>query len=90
MPKLVKIGMTTKSADLRAEELSGPTGVPSSFVVAYEAPVKNCQRAEALIHERLAQVRWNESREFFEIPLRDAIVHVETVVRILSETDSEP
>lgn len=90
MSKLVKIGMTTKSAELRAEELSGPTGVPSPFIVAYEAPVEDYALAEALVHERLARVRWNDSREFFEIPLREAIQLVEAVLRELSTKRGDP
>ena len=85
MPNLVKIGVTTRSAELRAEELSGPTGVPSAFTVAYEAPVEDCARAEAAVHERLTDFRWNESREFFRIPLREAIIQIEDILRVLSK-----
>lgn len=84
MPSLVKIGLTTKSAELRAEQLSSPTGVPSAFVVAYETSVEDPVRVEAVIHERLAKFRWNESREFFQLPLREAILHVEEAIKILS------
>ena len=53
-PDLLKIGMTTRTPEERAKELSKGTGVPASFVVAYSELVNNCSLAESLLHEKLS------------------------------------
>lgn len=77
----LKIGMTTKTPEERAEELSSTTGVPVPFVVAYAEEVADCFVAEQLIHQRLAAFRLNKGREFFNIPLREAIRVVSGIAR---------
>ena len=79
MPNLVKIGKTTRASEERATELSGTTGVPSKFIVAYEVSVSNCDAAESEIHNRLSDFRVNENREFFNIPLKASIKLVEEI-----------
>jgi hypothetical protein len=74
MPGLLKIGKTRRTPDARAEELSGDTGVPAEFIVAYETPVSDCDAAEAEIHRKLGNFRSNKNREFFKIDLRYAIL----------------
>lgn len=78
---LLKIGMTTRAPEARAQELSSGTGVPSEFFVAYEEEVPNCEVAEQMIHERLAAHRTNERREFFELSLKEAIAVVQEISR---------
>jgi len=73
MPTLLKIGMTTKQPAERAQELSQGTGMPTVFHVAYSVEVRDCKRAESLVHSRLAQFRVNQGREFFNVPLEVAI-----------------
>lgn len=73
MPGLLKIGKTCRTSDIRAEELSGGTGVPSDFIVAFEAPVSDCDAAESEIHRELANFRSNQNREFFKLSLRHAV-----------------
>ena len=68
----VKIGMTTNSPDQRAAELS-TTGVPHEFVVVYAEYVRECEKVERLVHERLADVRVNPNREFFRITPQAAV-----------------
>ena len=64
---LVKIGYTTRDAATRARELSGETGVPGDFEVEYEIEVANPERVEQAVHNRLADRKSSEDREFFEV-----------------------
>lgn len=73
MPGYLKIGMTTRTPDDRARELSQASGVAVPYAVAYSEEVLNCKVAESLIHTRLGRYRVNRGREFFHLPLRDAI-----------------
>lgn len=75
---LLKIGYTKRDPEIRADELSQNTGLPSEYIVAYEKLVCNCELAERLIHERLKDrrpttFRNDRSREFFKIKMKDAI-----------------
>src|ERR1017187_784017 len=85
LPGLLKIGMTARSPDHRARELSQGTGIPSPFLVAYSEDVPDCESAEALIHERLARFRVSEDREFFRLQLKQAI----RVLTLLAEKQRE-
>ena len=74
----IKIGMTRRTPEIRAEEMSEETGLPSEYMVAYERKVSDCEKAEMLTHERLKQyrithTRYDRDREFFKIPLKKAI-----------------
>jgi len=73
MPDVYKVGMTTRSPQARAAELSSATGVPEAFDVVYYAEVKNPALEERRVHARLAEYRVNEGREFFIASL-DVIV----------------
>ena len=73
MPGYLKIGMTERTPEERARELSQVTGVPVPFTVAYSEDVPDCAAAERLIHARLDQFRTRKGREFFHLSLRDAI-----------------
>jgi len=70
---IVKVGRTSRSSELRASELSRPTGIATPFEVLYEEAVADCERAEQIVHGRLSEWRVNESREFFNVPLKDAV-----------------
>jgi GGDEF domain-containing protein len=86
--------MTTRKPDLRAKELSEGSGVPAPFVVAYAREVSNCEGAEAIIHDKLktyrvTRTRHDRNREFFNLPLHQAIKIVEEIIEKLEpETDS--
>lgn len=82
---ILKIGKTERLPEIRAQELSSATGVPTKFVVAYEASVADCDLAERLIHEQLESYRISASREFFEIPLKEAISVVDPIVRDINK-----
>ena len=51
LPGLLKIGKTTRTPQLRAAELSKPTGVPRPFEVAYALYVLDCHRVEKRAHQ---------------------------------------
>ncbi|WP_435123901.1 GIY-YIG nuclease family protein [Micromonospora tulbaghiae] len=71
---MVKIGLTVGDSLNRARQLSRHTGVPQDFEVAYEELVSDCAAVEQLLHQRFEKWRVNARREFFRIPLKDAIV----------------
>jgi TPR repeat protein len=75
LPDCVKIGKTTRDTATRAAELSAATGVPTPFMVAYEAYFQDCDSAEMFIHAHLESrgVRLASNREFFSITPSDAI-----------------
>jgi hypothetical protein len=82
-----KIGMTTKTPEERARELSSATGIPRDFEVLYEQRVTDCERAERLLHRRLSQYR-STGKEFFQIPLKAAVKALEDVATKLAESMS--
>jgi len=71
----LKIGMTTRNPNQRAKELS-TTSVAAAFQVAHSIKVIDCKKAEKVLHERLFEYRVNKKREFFKLPLQDAIAYV--------------
>ena len=86
MPGQVKIGRTNRSADDRARELSASTGIPTPFIVAYEMEVSDSSIAERAIHDALedANFRTSANREFFYVPVRQAIEMVTSTVEELN------
>lgn len=75
MPDMVKIGHTTKDPNERAKELSSATGVPTPFIVVFFKPFLNSEKTEKDIHQFLQYqgYRVNDNREFFYMPVNDAI-----------------
>ena len=67
LPRLVKVGCTTRSSAARAMEISAATGVPTPFVVAFDQAFADCMEAERLIHTELDRrgLRVAQNREFF-------------------------
>jgi T5orf172 domain len=72
---LLKIGKTTRLPEERAKGLSDATGVPTPFIVAFDEYFEDCDYAEQYFYSLLQQrgLRIAENREFFSIPLKDAI-----------------
>lgn len=72
---LVKIGKTTRTPEERAKELSDATGIPTPFIVAFDEQFEDCDYAESFMHTLLENqgYRVAGNREFFNIPLKDAI-----------------
>lgn len=73
MPNILKIGMTTNSPNIRARELSSATGVPAPFKVEAAFYSHEPLEAEKDVHERLSDCRVSDSREFFELDVKEAI-----------------
>jgi len=72
LPKLIKIGRTTKTSEERASELE-TTGIPGKFIVIFDVFVDNCIEIENLLHLYFENKRYSKNREFFEIKSKDAI-----------------
>jgi T5orf172 domain len=73
MPGMIKIGFSTDQAAMRAVELSRPTGIPIDFELVYDELVSDCRAVERHLHKRFAAYRVNRRREFFRVPVREAI-----------------
>lgn len=86
---LVKIGKTTKEPEDRAKELSSATGVATPFIVAYKRMFNDCHVAEKTIHKILTNkgVRVSNSREFFRLPISDAIDTILNIADISTPTN---
>jgi hypothetical protein len=80
-----KIGKTTNDPAIRAKELSSSTGVPVPYAVAWDAVVSDRHYVERLVHRRLAHARARNDREFFAVPLREA---VSVLAELGKESDS--
>lgn len=69
---LVKIGRTKRTSKNRAQELR-TTGLPDDFIVVYDELVTDSILVEKKLHKRFDDYRYQRNREFFQIPIRDAI-----------------
>lgn len=76
-----KIGMTTRSPENRADELSSSTGQPDQFLVVEDWRVSQPLTVERLIHEALKSHRLSGRREFFQIKYKELRAVVERVVQ---------
>jgi magnesium-transporting ATPase (P-type) len=75
MPGVVKIGQTANDPKNRASELH-TTGVPSGFVVEYQALFDDYARIERSVHRALVEHRVSSNREFFRIDVARAILAI--------------
>lgn len=80
-PDKVKLGRTIRPASARALELSRHTGVPDAFVVLYDELVIDSERAERDLHARFARQRSRQSREFFRVSPKEAILAIQEIAR---------
>ena len=65
IPDLFKVGMTERSPEERAREVSVGTGVPTPFEVLAAAPSGNPAEDERSVHSVLSDARVGDDREFF-------------------------
>ncbi len=89
MPGLLKIGKSTRPSEDRAAELSAVTGIAAPFVVACEWNTSDCDTAELRVHERLEGWRYSKDREFFRLPLKEAVKIVSEICQQFISTRSE-
>ncbi|MDO8962927.1 MAG: GIY-YIG nuclease family protein [Coriobacteriia bacterium] len=80
MPGLLKIGMTRNDVRQRASELAASTGVPARFVIEYYCLTGEPEAVEAQVHSHFSAYR-APGREFFSLPLRDAVLVVDEHIR---------
>lgn len=64
----VKIGKTGGGPFKRAEDLSRPTGVPTSFEVSLFCNVTDRHSAEEWLKEALVEYRVSSRKEFYKVP----------------------
>lgn len=83
---IFKIGLTTKTVDERAQQLS-KTSVPDRFYKMNEWNVKDCHRAEKEIHQILKDNRIDPKREFFRIDIDKAINVISEVINKINKED---
>ena len=80
LKSMVKIGYTTRSAAIRAKELSG-TSLPTPFVVAYESEkVEDVRKVERAVHADLLGSRIQNGREFFKVTPAEAIGAIKAAI----------
>lgn len=72
MRGLVKFGLSGRTSQLRAKDARG-TWLPDDFVVVYDELVTDCKLVEDKLKLRFAEYRYVPNREFFQIPIREAI-----------------
>lgn len=69
---MIKKGFTTGSIETRIRQLK-TSGVPVPFELGAALAVNNAEQCEAEVHALLAGKRSNQDREFFRVPLHDAL-----------------
>jgi len=79
IPDLYKVGFTTTSPEQRASELSDHTGVPTKYKVEAHFLSADPPAHERDIHLSLERYRSSRNREFFRVPLREAVAHCRRV-----------
>ena len=85
-PELVKIGRTIRDSETRADELF-TTGIPDRFEIVFDVFVDDCVEIESLIHNRFNSRRYKNNREFFNVPIDEAILELQklTLGRVVSK-----
>lgn len=78
---IFKIGLTTKTAEERAGQLSATTGAVDKFLVIQRWKVHDCFLAEKLIHNALDKYRVNPKREFFKIEIEEAFPIISSIIK---------
>lgn len=86
--KLLKIGMTSRTVERRAKELSGVFGVPDDFSIVFKKQVKFPSIAEKEIHKKLSSYRINRKREFFLVDKDSAIRIVSDICSLINKKPS--
>jgi hypothetical protein len=72
MPGLVKVGRTDRTGEIRADELY-TTGVPLPFEIDFRAITSKPEEVEKEAHRLLGTYRLNPKREFFRVPVGEAV-----------------
>lgn len=75
-PKICKIGMTTNTPEHRLHQINN-AGVMDDWELAYSIKTGRPYDFEQAVHTKLAHIRNRTDREFFELPLQEAIELIE-------------
>jgi len=59
------------------------------LIVSFDIATSDCDYAEAVIHHHLTQERYTANREFFRLPLSEAVVKVTAIVEDVEKTALE-
>jgi hypothetical protein len=78
---IYKIGKTRRSPEVRANELTGATGVPTPFEVLASWGVGDVDVVEKEAHRRLRPYRVSRRREFFRVKLSTIVEEITRIVR---------
>jgi hypothetical protein len=78
-PEFLKIGRTVLEPHVRARQLSAGTGIPAPYCVEWAVHVKDCALVERHAHAKLDAKRVRSNREFFLLPLNEAIAVVREI-----------
>lgn len=84
---IFKVGLTRRNPEVRSDELSRATGVPDHFLVVEDWEVSDCVLAEKMIHERLAEYRFNPKREFFKVRYKVIFKVIDEVIEEINTLD---
>lgn len=82
---IFKVGLTQRTPDIRANDLSRTSGVIDYFAVMQEWEVADCMLAEKEIHTRLSSVRVTDRREFFKAPYKEIFAVIHEVVEKIND-----
>jgi len=83
---IYKIGLTKRTPDVRANDLSRTSGVIDYFAVMQDWEVTDCVTAEKEIHNRLASFRVTDRREFFKAPYKEIFSVIHDVVETINKS----
>jgi hypothetical protein len=87
---IYKVGLTRRSSEARASELSAATGVPLPFDILASWEVGDCGLVEHEVHRALARFRINPRREFFHADLSLISRTIQSVIDRTAGSASEP
>jgi hypothetical protein len=73
IPNMVKIGYTKLTPEERAKQISSTTGVPTPFEIEFAFKCHEGEFLENEIHKSLDMYRVSNNREFFKMPINEAI-----------------
>ncbi len=74
---LIKVGATRLHPSERTAQLGAPSGVPVDYELAYYRDFSDCFKAETRFHNVFEKYRFNKSREFFDMPLTEAVSFID-------------
>lgn len=86
-PEVLKIGRTERSVADRVREINSATGVLVPWAARRVYRVRNAREAETEIHRRLAEYRIRTDREFFEMPIEQAIEIIDSYLEEADQRD---